>query len=93
MKNILITIMLFLTTSTMSQTIEMIVPFPVGGGTDIVARNIQQELSRDLNLSITLLNKPGGDGAVAGTDFLLNNNPNKILIVSTGTSLFVKVGG
>ena len=83
--------MLFLTTSTMSQTIEMIVPFPVGGGTDIVARNIQQELSRDLNLSITLLNKPGGDGAVAGTDFLLNNNPNKILIVSTGTSLFAKL--
>lgn len=91
LKKILSLAMFCFATFANSQPIEMIAPFPVGGGTDIVARTVQQELSQDLKMPINLVNRPGGDGAVAGIEFLSNNHPNKILIVTTGTSLFAKL--
>lgn len=48
------------------KTIRMIVPFPPGGNTDIVARAISNELSKNLGVPIVIDNR-GGAGSTLGT--------------------------
>ncbi len=46
--------------------IKIVVPFAPGGGTDVVARTLAQEMARDLGVSIIIENKPGA-GTIIGT--------------------------
>ncbi|WP_334408031.1 hypothetical protein [Bradyrhizobium sp. AZCC 2289] len=39
--------------------IKIVVPFAPGGGTDVVARTLAQEMARDLGVSVIIENKPG----------------------------------
>jgi tripartite-type tricarboxylate transporter receptor subunit TctC len=48
------------------KTIRMIVPFPPGGNTDIVARAISNEFSRNLGVPLVIDNR-GGAGSTLGT--------------------------
>ncbi|MBI2291025.1 MAG: tripartite tricarboxylate transporter substrate binding protein [Betaproteobacteria bacterium] len=42
----------------------MIVPYPPGGGSDLVARLIGKELAEKWGKSVIIDNRPGGDGAI-----------------------------
>jgi tripartite-type tricarboxylate transporter receptor subunit TctC len=42
--------------------ISMIVPYPAGGGTDIVARTLASILEKELGVPINVLNRAGGGG-------------------------------
>lgn len=44
--------------------IRLIVPFPAGGPSDLVARMIADKLSKDLNQNVVVFNKPGAGSAV-----------------------------
>ena len=46
--------------------IRIVVPFAPGGGTDVVARTLAQEMARNLGASIVIENKPGA-GTILGT--------------------------
>jgi tripartite-type tricarboxylate transporter receptor subunit TctC len=46
--------------------IKIIVPFAPGGGTDVVARTLAQEMAEDLGVSVMIENKPGA-GTIIGT--------------------------
>ena len=48
------------------RAIRIVVPFAPGGGTDVVARTLAQEMAKDLGVSVVIENKPG-----AGTICLL----------------------
>jgi tripartite-type tricarboxylate transporter receptor subunit TctC len=48
------------------RAIRIIVPFAPGGGTDVVARTLAQEMARDLGVSVFIENKPGA-GTIIGT--------------------------
>jgi len=48
-----------------SRPVRMVVGFPPGGGTDIVARIIQPKLSEYLGQSVVIDNRPGATGTVA----------------------------
>src|SRR5215510_2486596 len=50
-----------------TQTIKIIVPFPPGGGVDVVARMIAPRLSESLGQSVIVENRPGAGGSVGAT--------------------------
>jgi tripartite-type tricarboxylate transporter receptor subunit TctC len=47
--------------------IRLVVPFSPGGGTDLIARTLSAEMSKDLGQPIIVENKPGA-GTMIGTD-------------------------
>jgi tripartite-type tricarboxylate transporter receptor subunit TctC len=52
-----------------SKTIRIVVPYPPGGSSDIIARAISQPLSEALKQTVIVENKPGATGNV-GADFV-----------------------
>src|ERR1700757_3181843 len=46
--------------------IKIVVPFAPGGGTDVVARTLAQQMAEDLGVSVIIENKPGA-GTIIGT--------------------------
>ena len=47
-----------------SKPIKMIVPFPAGGTTDIVARLVAQRMSESMGQPVTVENRAGAGGAI-----------------------------
>ena len=48
-----------------SRPIKLIVPFPAGGGGDVLARLVTHYMSEDLGQQIIVINQPGAGGALA----------------------------
>lgn len=78
---------LFLATSTLVQaqawptrTIRIVVPYPPGGSSDIIARAIAQPLSEALKQTVVVENKPGANGNT-GTDFVAKANDGHTLLL------------
>lgn len=57
------------------KVIKIIVPFASGGGTDIIARTLAQDMSPDLGKPIIIENKPGG-GTIIGTQAAAMSDPD-----------------
>jgi tripartite-type tricarboxylate transporter receptor subunit TctC len=57
------------------RTIKIVVPFAPGGGTDVVARTLAQEMARDLGVSVIIENKPGA-GTIIGTQAVATSDPD-----------------
>jgi tripartite-type tricarboxylate transporter receptor subunit TctC len=55
--------------------IKIVVPFAPGGGTDVVARTLAQEMARDLGATIVIENKPGA-GTIIGTQAVAASDPD-----------------
>jgi tripartite-type tricarboxylate transporter receptor subunit TctC len=55
--------------------IKIVVPFAPGGGTDVVARTLAQEMAKDLGASIIIENKPGA-GTIIGTQAVATSPPD-----------------
>jgi tripartite-type tricarboxylate transporter receptor subunit TctC len=53
-----------------SKPISLVVPFPAGGTTDVLARAIGQELSKNLGQPVIVESKPGA-GATLGADYVV----------------------
>jgi tripartite-type tricarboxylate transporter receptor subunit TctC len=58
-----------------AKTISLIVPFPSGGTTDVLARAVGQELSKSLGQPVIVESKPGA-GATLGADFVAKAKPD-----------------
>src|SRR6187551_1901279 len=57
------------------RTIRIVVPFAPGGGTDVIARTLAQEMAKDLGASIIIENKPGA-GTIIGTQSVATSAPD-----------------
>jgi tripartite-type tricarboxylate transporter receptor subunit TctC len=55
--------------------LRLVVPFPAGGPTDIIARVVSQAMTRTLGQPIVIENR-GGAGGVIGADFVARSAPD-----------------
>lgn len=65
-----------------TKAVELIVPFPAGGRTDIVARQFATVASRHLGQQMVVVNRVGGGGAV-GTLAVINAAPDGHTVLAT----------
>jgi tripartite-type tricarboxylate transporter receptor subunit TctC len=69
-----------------SRQIELIVPFPAGGGADVSARMVAQFASESLGQPIVIQNKAGATGAI-GSEYVARAAPDGYtLLLATGST-------
>ena len=64
------------------QTIRIIVPFAPGGGTDLTARIVAEALTKSLNQSVVVENRPGAASQI-GIDFVAKAKPDGYTLLWT----------
>jgi tripartite-type tricarboxylate transporter receptor subunit TctC len=65
------------------RVVKIVVPFAPGGGTDLVARTLAQEMAKDLGVSVMIENRPGA-GTIVGTQAVATSAPDGYTLL-TGT--------
>jgi tripartite-type tricarboxylate transporter receptor subunit TctC len=73
-------------------TIKMIVPFAAGGGTDVLARIIAQNLNSKWGQPIVVENQPGASGAI-GTRAVMKAPPDGYTLLMASTGALMAVSG
>lgn len=68
-----------------TKPIRLVVPYPPGGGTDIIARIVGQRLTESLGQQIIVDNR-GGAGGTIGTDIVAKSVPDGYTILMAPTS-------
>jgi tripartite-type tricarboxylate transporter receptor subunit TctC len=68
-----------------ARTITLIVPFPAGGATDVVARALTKGLSERLGQSVVIDNRPGANGAI-GSASVAKARPDGYTLVMGGVN-------
>ncbi|MDM0086981.1 MULTISPECIES: tripartite tricarboxylate transporter substrate-binding protein [unclassified Variovorax] len=67
-----------------NRPIRVVVPYPAGGNTDIIARDVMKEVSARLGQPVVIDNKPGAN-SILGTDLVVKAAPD-------GYTLLVVIG-
>ena len=72
-----------------SQPVKVVVPFPPGGGTDALARAIQEPMQKALGQTVIIDNKGGAGGNLAH-DYVAKQPPDghTVLFSSTNQMLY-----
>ena len=65
--------------------IKMVVPFAAGGSTDLLARQIAQELGERVKTSVVVDNRPGAGGTL-GTEWVMQQPPDGSVILMGSVS-------
>ncbi len=68
-----------------NKPIRLIVPFPPGGGTNIIARLVGQKLAENVGQQVIVDNRPGGS-TIIGTDALAKSPPDGYSLIIVGSS-------
>jgi tripartite-type tricarboxylate transporter receptor subunit TctC len=66
-----------------SKTIKLVVPFPPGGSTDAIGRQLAQELTKSLGQQVIVENKGGANGNI-GSDFVAKAAPDGYTLLASG---------
>ena len=72
-----------------NKPIRLVVPYPPGGGTDVVARLVAEPLSQELGQTVFIDNKGGANGII-GCNFVANAAPDgyTFLVAAGNTHVF-----
>ena len=80
-----------------ARQIRLVVPFTPGGGTDIMARVIAAEMTRNTGQTVVVENKPGA-GGIIGTEYVARAAPDgytlmigSVSTISINPSLYTKM--
>jgi tripartite-type tricarboxylate transporter receptor subunit TctC len=69
------------------RAVRIVVPFPAGGPTDILARVIAQRMSDDWGQPVVVENRPGGDTVIAAQQVAKASPDGYTLLVAMDTTL------
>ena len=67
-----------------NRPIKVVVGFPPGGGTDVAARIVAQEMSKSLGQSLLVENKPGAAGTLGAAEAARSAPDGYTLLVTPG---------
>ncbi len=73
-----------------TKPMRLIVPFPAGGQTDVVARTISQKLSEVFGQQVIVDNRPGAAGSI-GVEIAVNSPPDGYTMFQISTSYAANV--
>lgn len=65
------------------RTVTLVLPYSPGGGTDTLARSLQDRLGKELGQLVVIEYKPGGGGAVAINHVVNSRDDHKLLFSTT----------
>ena len=68
-----------------TRAVRVVVPFPAGGPTDVLARVVAQKLSTHWSQPVLVENKPGAGGSI-GADFVAKSSPDGYTLVMATSS-------
>ena len=73
------------------RTVRIIVPFPAGGPTDVLARVIGQRMSEDWGQPVVVENRPGGDTVIAAQQVAKAAPDGYTLLAAMDTTLVMNL--
>ncbi|CAM3254921.1 Bug family tripartite tricarboxylate transporter substrate binding protein [Cupriavidus taiwanensis] len=68
-----------------SQPIRWVVPYPAGGGTDVVARTVAQAITPGLGKQVVIDNRPGA-ATIVGADAVAHAKPDGYTVLTADTA-------
>jgi tripartite-type tricarboxylate transporter receptor subunit TctC len=77
------------TTDYPNRPIELVVPYPGGGGTDVLARAFAEASRKHVSQTMIVINKPGASGAIGWAD-VLNGKPDGYKVALLATDLMTQ---
>ena len=70
-----------------TKTVRLVLQFPPGGSTDVVARILAQAMTESLGQTVIVENKPGADGAIAA-EFVARSEPDgHVFFIASNTPM------
>lgn len=69
-----------------SRAIRLVVPFPAGGGTDVMGRNLEARLSAALGQPVVIDNKTGAGGAIGSAEVARAKPDGYTLLLGTSST-------
>ncbi len=70
-----------------TKPVRIVLQFPPGGSTDLVARIIAQSVSQAIGQSVVVENKPGADGAIAAEQVMRSDPDGTMLFLASNTPM------
>src|SRR6185369_7345562 len=70
-----------------SKPIQLVLPFPPGGATDVVGRLVGQKLGELLGQTVIIDNRPGA-GTIVGASFVAKSAPDGYTLMATSGTTF-----
>ncbi len=72
-----------------SRTVRLIVPFPPGGTTDILAREVGAQLAQKWGVPVTVDNKAGASGTIGSQDVQRSAPDGHTLMITATRTTFL----
>jgi tripartite-type tricarboxylate transporter receptor subunit TctC len=74
-----------------SRTIRIVVPFPAGGGVDVLARLLAERMQTSMGANVIVENRAGGSGTVGGSHVMQSAPDGYTVLISSNTHTMSKL--